>query len=87
MPRLVSLPKMQFQAQYVGPLLHTLIQRWRDPDDGTVCYIYLPIEVHHTKPQESGYVEYDANPIGSISCMPGPEKPPLKMSDQLPTQR
>ena len=47
-----------------------MIQRWRDPIDGTICYIYLPMVVHHT-PAPSGYVEYGSSAIGSISCMPG----------------
>jgi len=64
-------PHMQLQSQYAGPLQGTVIQRWRDPIDGTVCYIYLPMVVHHT-PAPSGYVEYGSSDIGSISCMPGP---------------
>jgi len=64
-------PHMQLQSQYAGPLAGTVIQRWRDPVDGTVCYIYLPMVVHHT-PAPSGYVEYGSSSIGSISCMPGP---------------
>ena len=57
------------EAQYGGPLQDTLIQRLRDPIDGTICYLYLPIAVHHTPPgKETGYVEYGANSVGSISC-------------------
>lgn len=73
-PRAVNLPHMQLQAQYGGPLMHTLLQRWRDPIDGTVCYIYLPIEVHHSKPTSTGYVEYDSGSIGSVSCLPAPSQ-------------
>ena len=66
-----ALPRMQVMAQYGGPLQDTLIQRLRDPIDGTTCYLYLPIAVHHTPPgAETGYVEYGANTIGSISCFP-----------------
>jgi hypothetical protein len=61
---------MQLQSQYAGPIAGTVIQRWRDPIDGTICYIYLPMIVHH-KPAPSGYVEYGSQSIGSISCMPG----------------
>ena len=43
----VALPRMTIQAQYGGPLQDTLIQRLRDPVDGTICYVYLPIVVHH----------------------------------------
>jgi hypothetical protein len=67
-------PRMTLQAQYAGPLVGTIIQRWRDPVDGTTCYIYLPIVAKHT-PAPSGYVEYGSNAIGSISCMPGTAAP------------
>lgn len=74
---------MELQGQYAGPLRDTIIQRWRDPRDGTVCYIYLPITVSHTPPPETGYVKYGPNAIGSISCMPGPiATPPV---DVVPT--
>jgi len=65
------LPRMQLQAQYAGPLQDTIIQRWRDAD-GIVCFVYLPIAVHHSAPAPSGYVEYGANAIGSISCVAPP---------------
>jgi hypothetical protein len=68
--RVVNLPHMQLQAQYSGPLLHTIIQGWRDPIDGAVCYIYLPIAVHHSQPTAMGYVEYESGGIGTISCLP-----------------
>ena len=68
-----QLPRMQVTAQYGGPLQDTLIQRLRDPVDGTICYLYLPIAVHHTPPgAETGYVEYGANTVGSISCFSQP---------------
>ncbi|HXC56126.1 MAG TPA: hypothetical protein VNU97_12585 [Rhizomicrobium sp.] len=68
-PPHAALPRMQVQAQYGGPLQDTLIQRLRDPLDGTICYVYLPIAVHHTPPShETGYVEYGANTVGAISC-------------------
>jgi hypothetical protein len=63
-------PRMVLQAQYAGPLVGTMIQRLRDPVDGTICYLYLPMVVQHT-PAPSGYVQYGANSIGSISCMAG----------------
>src|SRR4051812_5680719 len=43
-----KLPRMQLERQFAGPLQDTVVQRWRDPLDGTVCYIYLPIFVAHT---------------------------------------
>ena len=78
-----QLPRMQVVAQYGGPLQDTLIQRLRDPIDGTTCYLYLPIAVHHTPPgAETGYVEYGSNAVGSISCFPQPPvvptRPPTK---------
>jgi hypothetical protein len=63
-----KLPRMQLERQFAGPLQDTVIQRWRDPVDGTICYIYLPIRVTHSTPDSSGYVQYGANPIGSMSC-------------------
>jgi hypothetical protein len=70
-----QLPRMQLERQFAGPLQDTVIQRWRDPVDGTVCYIYLPITAPHTPPTASGYVQYGANTIGSISCT-APARPP-----------
>jgi hypothetical protein len=58
----------QLEGQYPGPLQDTIIQRWRDPVDGTVCYIYLPIAVAH-QPGPQGLVQYGAANIGSISCL------------------
>ena len=67
-----KLPRMQLQRQFAGPLTDTIVQRWRDPVDGTICYIYLPITAIHSKPTDSGYVQYGANSIGSVSCTLGP---------------
>ena len=64
-----KLPRMQLERQFAGPLQDTIIQRWRDPVDGVVCYIYLPITAAHTPPTPSGFVQYGANTIGSISCL------------------
>ena len=61
---------MAVEGNFAGPLRDTLIQRLRDPNDGTVCYLYLPISVTHGPPQEDGIVRYGANGIGSISCYP-----------------
>lgn len=70
-PAKPQFPHMELQAQYAGPLQDTIVQRWRDPIDGTICYLYLPILVHHSPPTPSGFVEYGSNGVGSISCMPG----------------
>jgi hypothetical protein len=64
-----KLPRMELERQFAGPLQDTIIQRWRDPVDGTICYIYLPITAQHSPPTQSGYVQYGANTIGSISCI------------------
>jgi hypothetical protein len=63
-----KLPRMQLERQFAGPLQDTIVQRWRDPVDGTICYIYLPITAAHSAPTASGFVQYGANTIGSISC-------------------
>ena len=62
-----NLPRMKLEAQYQGPLADTVVQRWSDPIDGTICYLYLPIAVKHS-PTPAGLYEYGANSIGSISC-------------------
>jgi hypothetical protein len=64
-----KLPRMQLERQFAGPLQDTISQRWRDPVDGTVCYIYLPITAAHSQPNPTGYVQYGANTIGSVSCV------------------
>jgi len=61
--------RLKLEAQFAGPLQDTTVQRWRDPVDGTVCYIYLPIAVAHA-PGPAGLVQYGAANIGSISCFP-----------------
>jgi hypothetical protein len=74
-----TLPRMQLERQFAGPLQDTLIQRWRDPADGTACYIYLPITAAHSPPVQGGFVQYGSNVIGSISCFrvaaPAPAAP------------
>lgn len=66
-----KLPKMALERQFAGPLQDTVIQRLRDPLDGTICYVYLPISVAHTAPTSSGFVQYGPNGVGSINCLPG----------------
>ena len=86
-----KLPRMQLERQFAGPLQDTVIQRWRDPVDGTICYVYLPILGTHSGPTASGYVQYGANTIGTISCSvaPGSVAPPAKdlRSGPAPTAR
>lgn len=69
-----KLPRMQLERQFAGPLQDTIIQVWRDPAEGVLCYIYLPITVQHSAPVQSGYVQYGANTLGSISCFTAPRK-------------
>jgi hypothetical protein len=69
-----KMPRMRLEQQYAGPLKDTVLQRWEDPETGLVCYVYLPFTVAHAAPNESGYVPYGPNTIGSISCVQ-PAKP------------
>jgi hypothetical protein len=64
-----GMPRMELEQQFAGPLKDTTIQRWRDPQTGFVCYAYLPFTAQHTPPTATGYVQYGANTIGSISCL------------------
>src|SRR5664279_2173058 len=66
-----KLPKMLLERQFAGPLQDTVIQRLRDPVDGTVCYLYLPISAPHSPTTATGFVQYGPNIIGSINCVPG----------------
>ncbi len=65
-----TLPKMVRERQFAGPLQDTVIQRLRDPVDGTVCYLYLPISAPHSPTTATGFVQYGPNVIGSINCLP-----------------
>lgn len=82
-----KLPRMELERQFAGPLQDTIIQRWRDPVDGTVCYIYLPINVQHTPPTPSGYVQYGGNGIGNISCVAGPAPATAAQPQSPPARR
>ena len=75
------LPRMQLERQFAGPLQDTVVQRWRDIADGTTCYIYLPISAAHSAPTSSGFVQYGANTIGTISCF-APPAPPLNPANK-----
>jgi hypothetical protein len=73
------MPRMQLEAEYGGPMRDTIIQRWRDPGGNVVCYLYVPFTAQHSAPTPNGYVQYGANIIGTISCVPvlaaAPAKP------------
>lgn len=60
---------MALKAQFSGPLKDTVVQRWEDPATGNTCYIYLPVIVQHSPPTPTGFVQYGANGIGTISCL------------------
>ena len=64
-----SFPTMLLEKVYRGPLRDTIVQRWRDPIDGTVCFLYLPISAPLSPQSQSGYAQYGPNQIGSISCI------------------
>jgi hypothetical protein len=66
---------MQLERQFAGPLQDTVIQRWRDPVDGTICYVYLPFTAPHSPPTASGYVQYGSATIGSLSCVAAAPRP------------
>ncbi|AZI36286.1 hypothetical protein NT2_04_00080 [Caenibius tardaugens NBRC 16725] len=71
-PRWQNLPQMQLEAVYAAPLADTVIQRMRDPIDGTICFLYSPIEAPHNPPSpRTGYLNYGGVNIGSISCVAG----------------
>ncbi len=72
-----EIPAMQLERLYRGPLRDTVVQRWRDPADGTVCYLFIPINAQHSPPNETGYIQYGPNTIGSISCVALAGKGPL----------
>lgn len=65
-PRWESFPPMVLERVFRGPLRDTLVQRWRDPVDGAICFVYLPISV--SAAGQSAYLLYGSNTIGSISC-------------------
>jgi hypothetical protein len=63
-------PMMILEQVFRGPLRDTIIQRWRDPVNSIVCYMYLPISTPLAAPQPgSNFVQYGPNIIGNISCV------------------
>jgi len=82
-PDPATLPRMQLERQFAGPLEATLIQRWRDPVDGTICYLYLPVSVPRSI--ASGSVQYGTNTIGAISCTVAPAAAPARPSAGRPS--
>jgi hypothetical protein len=62
-------PTMLLEKVYRGPLRDTIVQRWRDPIDGSVCFLYIPISTPLLPQPAEGYMQYGPNQIGSISCI------------------
>ena len=75
---------MVLERQFAGPLRDTVIQRLRDPVDGTICYLYLPISAPHSPTQSSGFVQYGSNTVGSINCLP---EVPLRAARPAPRKQ
>lgn len=65
-----SFPTMILEQVYRAPLRDTVIQRWRDPVNSVICYLYVPISTPFAgAPQGNAFVQYGPNHIGSISCV------------------
>ena len=65
-----SFPTMILEQVYRAPLRDTVIQRWRDPMNSVICYLYVPISTPFAPAQPgNAYVQYGPNHIGSISCV------------------
>jgi hypothetical protein len=65
-----NFPPMILEQVFRAPLRDTIIQRWRDPANSIICYLYVPISTPFSQAQPGiGFVQYGANTIGSISCV------------------
>jgi hypothetical protein len=65
-----NFPPMILEQVYRAPLRDTIIQRWRDPANSIICYLYVPISTPFAQAQPGiGFAQYGANNIGSISCV------------------
>jgi len=62
-------PPMALETRYAGPVEGTMVQRWRDPRYGVVCFIYLPMVVRHEH-GAAGPAQYGDRSIGTIHCLP-----------------
>ena len=69
-PALPASSAMEVEQQFAGPVSNTAIYRWRDPTNGSVCYVYVPVDAQYASSRASGFVKRAANTIGSISCIP-----------------
>lgn len=77
---------MLLERIYRGPIKDTIIERLRDPIDGSVCYLYLPISVPQ-QPPAGGYAQYGAASLGNISCVHTTEVLQLMDSNNQPPPR
>ena len=82
-----QMQRMELEAVYAGPMKDTTIQRWRDPSLNVVCYLYVPFTAQHSLPTDTGYVQYGANNIGTISCLPVLGPPPAKPAGRAPSAK
>lgn len=64
----MNLPTMTVERVFRGPLRDTVVQRLRDPVDGSVCFIYLPMSAAIAA--QGQHLIYGPNSIGSLSCFP-----------------
>ena len=65
-----SFPTMILEQVYRAPLRDTVIQRWRDPVNSVICYLYVPISTPFAPAQPGNtFVQYGPNNIGGISCV------------------
>jgi hypothetical protein len=68
-----GLAPMQLDGQFQGPFHDTVIQRWRDPQTGVLCYLFIPLRVENQRTPSGGYA-YGSNTLGSMSCLVQPTK-------------
>lgn len=68
-----ALAPMQLDGQFQGPFQDTVIQRWRDPQTGVLCYLFIPLRVENQRTPSGGYA-YGPNTLGSMSCLAQPAK-------------
>lgn len=61
-----ELQPMLVERVFRGPLRDTVIQRLRDPVDGTTCFLYLPMSA--AVAAQGQFLVYGPNTIGSVSC-------------------
>ncbi len=57
---------MVVERVFRGPLRDTVVQRLRDPVDGSTCFIYLPMSA--AVAAQGQFLVYGPNAIGSVSC-------------------